>query len=525
MKVTGHTANKTVVEPDDIAVAQLREGSEHVDLQAMPLADGTTADLELEKFEAFTTGSEVYGFDGRTTSAITGSLPIMYRGHSKADKNQVAFISLSDDNEIYVTVAGREKLTLLAPETRGKSAGKSRRHLLSSGDPDELANFYCPAEMLPENGAQLSNFAEPQTASTETAAATNAREAKLILDVSYSLLNSAFSGNQTAARNYVANLVGAVSTIYQRDINVVLSVKQLVVWTSPDPFGTQSTSNQLTNYRTYNVANRLGTTRNASHLLTYAAGLGGVAYVGTLCNTSYDCGVSNLDGDAVFPVTRYHWDVYVFAHELGHTFGSPHTHCYSPPIDCCYNEPNGCNMCPNVSPQTGTIMSYCHLNGSVTLQFHPRCIDVMQNTISTAGCLNSFTPPVQLATDLSAHWGSGLTDSPKQTVKVGSLGTTYKVQGKLYVQNSGTTANNALLDTVDIYLSGDDNLDTQDPLVLSTKLGAVKPTPAGVLPKYRKLKIKLPFTTSSSGKYLIAVLHSTSDLNVSNNAAVSPAIP
>jgi hypothetical protein len=108
---------------------------------------------------------------------------------------------------------------------------------------------------------------------------------------------------------------------------------------------------------------------------------------------------------------------------------------------------------------------------------------------------------------------------------VTKTGSTYKLQGKLYVQNSGTTANNALLDTVDVFLSANASLDAFDPLVLSTKLGAVKPTVTGKPPKLRKLKLKIPLSASASGKFLIAVLHSSSDTNATNNAAVSIVIP
>jgi len=59
------------------------------------------------------------------------------------------------------------------------------------------------------------------------------------------------------------------------------------------------------------------------------------------------------------------------AHELGHNFGSSHTHCEELAsggtdfVDHCYsNERNGCYVgstaCPGGTNGNGTLMSYCH---------------------------------------------------------------------------------------------------------------------------------------------------------------------
>jgi hypothetical protein len=90
-------------------------------------------------------------------------------------------------------------------------------------------------------------------------------------------------------------------------------------------------------------------------------------------------------------------DTHLVAHEVGHTFGSSHTHCYldPTPIDTCYSGETGCysgpTSCP--APQTingvtnvrGTLMSYCHnLSGcSSSSVFHPRTVEIIDPIVAS----------------------------------------------------------------------------------------------------------------------------------------------
>ena len=79
------------------------------------------------------------------------------------------------------------------------------------------------------------------------------------------------------------------------------------------------------------------------------------------------------------------WDFMVIAHELGHQFGSGHTHSYSPPIDNCASQS------PCIT--NGTNMSYCHTcpggMRNMTLYFHPRVASRIRSAVA-ASCLRPF---------------------------------------------------------------------------------------------------------------------------------------
>lgn len=201
----------------------------------------------------------------------------------------------------------------------------------------------------------------------------------------------------TALTNYVTQLVAAVSDQYYRDVQVTLSIAYLGIYTNAsDPWTTQdsggNSSSVLDAFRTSWTTNGWPVSANLAHFVSGASLGGGVAYVGVLCNSSFGFGVSgNISGTVNWgswtgAPGNFTWDFVVVAHELGHNFGSSHTHAFCPPLDQCSTNCNNTTVCTR-----GTIMSYCHVCGgmsNIDLQFHPVCANVMRANVNSS-CLSA----------------------------------------------------------------------------------------------------------------------------------------
>ncbi|MCC7013812.1 MAG: zinc-dependent metalloprotease [Planctomycetes bacterium] len=257
-----------------------------------------------------------------------------------------------------------------------------------------------PAFDCPAPSAEPGELAPRSLAgASEGLANTSWPTARLALETDYQLY--AKFADAGALTDYVTALVAATSARYAVDLGARLEIAYLGVhtsandgWTTPD--GPGSTSAMLDEFQHSWAPFWSGNqpvAANLSHFLSGASLGGGIAYVGVLCDVNYGFGVSaNLNTAILWgswsasagPLT---WDFVVFAHELGHNFGSQHTHSYCPPLDTCHS-----NCTSTTSCSQGTLMSYCHLCGgmaNVDLAFHPFTANVMRSQVTTS-CLGEL---------------------------------------------------------------------------------------------------------------------------------------
>ncbi|MEO8233954.1 MAG: M12 family metallo-peptidase [Flavobacterium sp.] len=184
----------------------------------------------------------------------------------------------------------------------------------------------------------------------------------------------ASGSSTTTTANWMTSVFNNVQTIFNND-GITTAIKSLYIWTSPDPYTGATSTDYL--YQFNNI--RPIFDGDLGQLIGIDGGLGGVAItINGLCSTN-NFSYSSVDYSYNnFPT--YSWTVQVITHELGHLFGSPHTHgCYwngnNTSIDGCgqsrgYSE-GTCAEGPIPSAAVkGTIMSYCHLVSGVGISFN-----------------------------------------------------------------------------------------------------------------------------------------------------------
>lgn len=400
---------------DAPSLARLRRVpvSESVRLEGFPFAPGATGDLVLERFEVSSPEARllVRGRGGDSSSPLP--LVAHFEGRLEGEPDSRVYVGIPG-SFLIATVRTSAGLVYVGPE--GGTEGPVQ-HILRRADSArnaELAplEWHCGTDDLPPAAigppdlaggrALLAPLTKAGAAPLSAAAVTALKDAAISIETDQELL-AKFGGSVTAMSAYVTTLLAQNSVIYQRDVGVKLTVNRIQAWTSADPYVAGDPRTQLDEVGDWWHSNRPKSAYPRSMVLFLSGKpvTGGIAWLDILCENDFSQGAHWGGAYAVVQIAGNYpsnlWDLVGSAHEMGHTFGSPHTHCFSPPIDRCSGSESGCfsGSVVNPGPLGGTIMSYCHLlpggYGNLDLRFHERCItEQMLPRIDSAGCLTTI---------------------------------------------------------------------------------------------------------------------------------------
>ncbi|MCB0646280.1 MAG: hypothetical protein KDC49_06435 [Saprospiraceae bacterium] len=302
---------------------------------------------------------QVLSKDARLITDVHGHLPfpeiLVFRGYVLGEEENSMVSLVVNHQQMYLSVYDDEGVFELSPSDNYHQAYFTQ-------DYEAGRSFACKADQLRSYGENLLNSANQNN---------NRSVNSSCVEIYFEIDNTSYNengSNTTSVTSWFVNLFNQVALQYQR-IDIPLKVSGLKIYTQPDPYRTKTTS-ETALYAFRDSMNKQGFPGQLAHLLIGRGIGGGIAYLNGLCNSYTSYAVSGNMNSGVVGYPSYSWNVNVIAHELGHNFGSPHTH------DCAWNGNNtaidGCatspGSCPNgpvpSSAEGGTIMSYCHLNGT-----------------------------------------------------------------------------------------------------------------------------------------------------------------
>lgn len=374
----------------DQAAVLLQRGTYAISL-SLPASEGT---LHLDLMRTELSRDELVVRAASTGGRVRPEAAAHYRGVVRGSAGSIAAVSVFADGVMVLLSDARGQL-IVGPLEQGPRGSHVlyREHDLRISNPlachvEDDGRSYHPEELHAAEGDRT------------------LRCVRYYWEVNYDLFQN--KGSVANTVNYVTGLFNQSAILFDNDgIDVTLS--EVFVWDVPSPYVQTSTSALL---------NQFGVTRTSfngdmAHLLGMAGG-GGIAWLNTLCSSQTSLRMAYSDINATYSnVPTYSWSVMVVSHEQGHNLGSRHTHACAwngnaTAIDGCgptagYTE-GTCPTGPLPTGVGGTIMSYCHLVGSVGINFNngfgPQPTAVMVNRVNASACLaacgTSCDPPGNL---------------------------------------------------------------------------------------------------------------------------------
>ncbi|MEM7584173.1 MAG: M12 family metallo-peptidase [Acidobacteriota bacterium] len=396
--------------PTTLAQALMRSGPA-IRLEGFPVGPGARGAVALEPFEVYAPGARLLAVDEDGERQIPRSALRHFLGHVANDPETRIGLSLDPETgTLRGLISGPAgEVQLLPPDA---SAG---RHRLEHTDAalavhglqlaTECASDHLPLPDTMDDLLVRAPGASAAPAGQGELGIVPTHSATIAVDTDAELLDKKFSNNTTAASNWLASLFTQMNVAYERDVGLTLLLGDSILRTGSPPYtsdpynvtGSPASSAHLNEFGSFWSSTMGGVDRVLAMLLSGKSSsnnsASGIAWVDGYCETQNTGG-----GYSVTQVFIANFSsATIVAHELGHNFGSPHTHCYSPPVDQCFNAEAGCYSgtvsCPG---GPGTTMSYCNFGppsgaacGQNRLEFHPTVVSLFDSFIAThtPGCV------------------------------------------------------------------------------------------------------------------------------------------
>ncbi|MCB9081000.1 MAG: hypothetical protein H6555_04735 [Lewinellaceae bacterium] len=348
----------------------------------VPTVSGEPADLELVQVSLFSDDFQV-----RTTgSSAIGELPegIYYRGIVRGDPTSVVALSFFPEGITGIISSASLGNQVISPLGGEPASEQQLLHVVyEDQDLQRHKAFDC---LTADSGEPYrpEELAVPQG----SLRATNC--VRIALEVDNDIYQD--KGGSTGATQFVTGMFNEVATLYANE-GIRITLSSVLLWDSPSPY---------TGTNIYTLLQQFQSTRSSidgdlGQLLTYKAS-GGIAVVDGLCRGYTPYKLSVVSVSRTFnKVPDYSYSVMAMAHELGHLFGSQHTHACvwngdNTAIDGCAGRTEGsCPLpIPSVPVGGGTIMSYCHITSAginLSKGFGTQPGNLIRNKAAAATCL------------------------------------------------------------------------------------------------------------------------------------------
>ena len=270
------------------ALATVREQKPDVFFTSLPLPNDSTVTLRLVRREALAFDTKPTITTEQGTAPIKQTLlPVLYAGKVLGDEESIASLCFTSE-EVFgiITLHGQ---TYNIGRVRQPDGGAQTEVYTVSNDRAIPHNAQLPQcavsehDIMQQSKEILSTLADISNGKKSASLQSDKRlRVEVAVEVDYAMYQQ-FNNSVERASAYATSLIATVSQIFERDLNVELSISYLNVWTSQDPFVGSNTSAVLNTFSNYWRNNRKEVKRNTAHLLSVRSLNGGRGDLNNLC--------------------------------------------------------------------------------------------------------------------------------------------------------------------------------------------------------------------------------------------------